>query len=438
MADSNSQADRNSQADDNSKAPGALAGIRVLDLTTEMGQYAGKLLADLGADVVKVEPRGGDAARGVGPFAHDAISRETSLSWWYFNTNKRSVTCNLDEHDGQYLFRELAQHADVVLESYDAGYMDARGVGYETLREWNPELIYVSVTGFGIEGPHAGWKATDIIGLASSGVLTLSGDPADPPQMLGGNQGYITVSVAAVQGAVMAIFHKERTGEGQLVETSMQEALSIAQETAMQQWDFQKTSRERAGEIVLAPGIGTYKTRDGHVYSMVGVPAGASWSELMDWLVEEDAAGELAGEDEAKYRALNWSTLAAALADPAKMAELGQLAGPAQKVLTKFFAERTSLEVYEGGQKRRLLMGMVSTARDLVENPQLVARNWMMPSEQNGESIDFPGPPYRLSETPITIRRPAPRIGEHNIEIWVEELGISQEDLIVYASEGAI
>ena len=270
---------------------GALDGVRVLDLSTEMGQYAGRLLADLGADTIKVEPPGGDAARGVGPFAGDVVGPETSLSWRYFNANKRSVTCNLDHAGGQRLLRALVRDADVLLESYGAGYMESRGVGYDALRAVRPGLVYVSISGFGREGPHAGWQVTDLVAQAASGVLTLAGDPAGAPQMLGGNQACITASLSAAQGALLAVFHKERTGEGQLVEVSMQEALSIAQETAMQQWDFQHTSRERQGEIATLPGVGTYATRDGYVFSMVGGPAGASWSELIDWLVEEGAGG---------------------------------------------------------------------------------------------------------------------------------------------------
>ena len=390
--------------------PGALDGVRVLDLTTEMGQYAGKLLADLGADVIKVEPPGGDAARGVGPFAGDRVSRETSLAWWYFNANKRSVTCNLDE----------------------------RGLGYEALRERWPSLVYVSIRGFGASGPHAGWKASDIIGLASSGVLTLSADPDGPPQMLGGQQGYITASVAAAQGATLAIFHQERQGQGQHVDVSMQEALSIAQETAMPQWDFQQTSRERVGARGRLPGLGTYKTNDGYLYAMVGAPAGAPWSVLLDWMEEEGAVEGLSEEIAEGLRALNWQTLAAALADPERMAELQKLFPIAEEMLSKFMAERDTLALYEAGQSRRLLFGQVSTPKDLVDNPQLRARDWFVALEHDGQTIDFPGPPYRLSETPITIRRPPPPIGEHNSEVWVDEAGIPPDDLNVFSSEGAI
>ena len=194
----------------------------------------------------------------------------------------------------------------------------------------------------------------------------------------------------------------------------MQESLSIAQETAMQQWDFQRTSRERRGEVVRLPGMGTYKTTDGYVVSMIGAPAGAPLTVLIDWLEEHGEAGELTGEHEAEYRALDWTTVAAALADPAKMAELLKLFPAAQATLTTFFGSRTSLEIYEEGQKRRLLIGMVSTPQDLVESRQLVAREWMVPMERAGETIDLPGPPYRLSATPVQYRRPAPLVGEHN------------------------
>ena len=417
---------------------GALDGVRVLDLSTEMGQYAGRLLADLGADTIKVEPPGGDAARGVGPFAGDVAGPETSLSWRYFNANKRSVTCNLDLPAGGRLLRALARGADVLLESYGPGYMESRGVGYDALRALRPDLVYVSISGFGREGPHAGWQVTDLVGQAASGVLTLAGDPAGAPQMLGGNQACITASLSAAQGALLAILHKERMGEGQLVEVSMQEALSIAQETAMQQWDFQRTSRERLGESMRLPGIGTYATRDGYVYSMVGAPAGASWSELIDWLVEEEEAGELTGEHEAAFRGLNALTVVQALGDPAKMAALQALFPTAQAALSRFFAGRTSREVYEQGQRRRLLIGMVSTPKDLLENPQLQAREWRLPVEGGAEPPELPGPPYRLSATPARLRRAAPSVGQHNLEVWLDEVGIPREEFAACEAEGAL
>ena len=423
-----------------SPAPGALAGIRVVEVTTEMGQYCGRLLADLGADVIKVEPPGGDASRGVGPFFHDQIGRETSLTYWYFNANKRSVTCDLDQHDGQHLFRELVKSADVVLDGHPVGHLDARGVGDAALRAIKPDLVYVAVTGFGLSGPHAPWKAPDIVGLAMSGIMTLAGHPDDPPNILSGNQGYITASLAAAQGTVLALFHRQRTGEGQLVEVSMQEALSIAQETAMPTWDFQKTSRERQGEILRLPGIGTYQTADGYIYSSVGIPGfGAPWTTLLDWMLEEGKAEDLVDPKYARaLTGLNMRQLTAALTDPASLSALQPIMDRAQEVVATFYRGKRSVACYEQGQRRRLLIGIVSSPEDLVRSPQLNARDWFTTLDHDGTPVKYPGPPYRLSATPVTCQRRAPHIGEHNVAVWVDEVGVPAEDLPVYASEGAL
>ena len=419
---------------------GALDGIRVLDLTSEMGHYCGKLLADLGADVIKVELPGGDPARGMGPFFRDEVGRETSLSYWYFNANKRSVTCDIDQHDGQHLLRELAKTADVVLETFGPGHMEARGIGYEALRAAKPDLVYVSVTGFGLEGPHARWRATDIVGLAMSGVMTLAGDPADPPNQIYGNQGYIAASIAAAQGATLALFHKERGGQGQLVEVSMQEALAICQETAMQTWDFTKVARERRGDFIRMPGMGTYKTQDGYICAMVGVPGfGAPWSALRDWMAEEGKAEELTEPQYAeKLGTLDLRTLTAAIGNPEALTALRPIMDRAQEVIGRFFAGKSCAECYEEGQRRRLLIGIVASPKELVEDPQLIAQDWFVTQQQRGEAVRYPGPPYRLSATPVAYRRPPPAVGEHNLEVWVQEVGIPPEDLPVYASEGAL
>ena len=206
----------------------------------------------------------------------------------------------------------------------------------------------------------------------------------------------------------------------------------------MQQWDFQRTSRERQGEIATLPGVGTYATRDGYVYSMVGGPAGASWSELVDWLVEEGAGGELVAGHEAAFRGLNMATAVQALRNPAKALEFASLMPVARDTLAAFFATRTSRDIYEEGQRRRLLIGMVSTPKHLSESPQLRARDWRLPVGGDGAAADLPGPPYRLSATPATVRRPAPSIGEHNLEVWVDEVGIPREEFDVHVAEGAI
>ncbi len=425
--------------------PGALDGVRILDLTSEMGWYCGKLLADLGADVIKVEPVGGDPSRGRAPFWQGIPGRETSLCFWYFNANKRSVTLDLGQFDGRWLLGELVNTADIVIESWtgaERAELLELGVDPEAYMEAQPALIWVSITGFGLDGPKAGWEVTDIVAQAAAGIATLAGYPDGSPMRIAGNQGYIVAGISAAQGALLALLQAEATGEGQRVETSIQEALSICQETAHLQYDFLGTSRQRVGETRRLPGIGTYKTSDGYIFSMVGIPGfGAPWSEVIQWMDEHGLAEDLT---EPAYLETFANFDLRILLEEEEQAKHATTLNRAQEVISKFYESKTTLEVYEEGQSRRLLIGQVATPADLGESPHLAAREWWLELNQPttlgqpDAQLRLPGPPYRLSETPAAIRRAAPQIGEHNQEIWVDEVGIPAEDLIAFAGEGAV
>ena len=423
----------------------ALDGVRILDLTSEMGWYCGKLLADLGADVIKVEPVGGDPSRGRAPFWQSTPGRETSLRFWYFNANKRSVTLDLDQYDGRWLFGELVNTADIVIESWTAAErsdLAEHGVYPDAYMEAQPALIWVSITGFGLDGPKAGWEVTDIVAQAAAGIATLAGYPDGAPTRIAGNQAYAVAGISAAQGALLALLQAEATGEGQRVETSMQEALSICQETAHLNWDFLGKSRERVGESQRLPGIGTYETSDGYIFSMVGIPGfGAPWSAVIQWMDEYGMAEDLTNPEYLDTFAGFDLTILLVEEEQAKHAST---LNRAQEVISKFYASRTTLELYEEGQSRRLLIGQVATPADIGDSPHLAAREWWLELNQPttlgqpDAQLRLPGPPYRLSETPATVRRPAPQIGEHNQEVWVDEVGIPAEDLIAFAGEGAI
>ena len=423
----------------------ALDGVRILDLTSEMGWYCGKLLADLGADVIKVEPVGGDPARGRAPFWQGAPGRETSLRFWYFNANKRSATVDLGQYDGRWLLGELVKTADIVIESWTAAErseLAEHGVDPDAYMESQPALVWVSLTGFGLDGPKAGWEVTDIVAQAAAGIATLAGYPDGSPMRIAGNQAYIVAGISAAQGALLALLQAEATGVGQRVETSMQEALSICQETAHLQWDFLGTSRERVGERRRLPGIGTYETRDGYIFSMVGIPGfGAPWSEVIAWMGEYGLAEDLA---EPEYLETFANFDLRILLEESEQAKHAPTLNRAQEVISKFYASKTTLELYEEGQSRRLLIGQVATPADIGDSPHLAAREWWLELNQPttlgqaDAALKFPGPPYRLSETPASVRRPAPQIGEHNQQVWVDEVGIPAEDLIAFAGEGAV
>ena len=424
--------------------PTALDDVRVLDLTGELGSYCTKLLADLGADVIKIEPPGGDPARDVGPFYHDEADREKSLPFLNLNTNKRSLTLNLDDPAAREVFHKLAPSADIVIESFPPGYLDSLELGYEALQALRPDVILTSITGFGAQGPHADYLAPDIVGVAMSGIMWLAGDPEDPPNLPYGNQGYLSASIQAATGTMLALYHRDLTGRGQHVEVSMQEALLIAQETAMQTYDLNKSVRGRMGRRgglpITVPGMGPYEASDGWIWGYVGAPGGAAWPELLRWMEDEGMAEDLTeGPCRPIIEELNIRFLSGLMLNPEEAKPKIPLLEHIHEVLERFFASKTKWELYEQGQGRRLLIGIVSTPEDLVKNPQLNARDWYQGVEHPnlGDTLHYPGPPYRLSETPWRIDRRPPRVGEHNAEL-LGELGYSREELEALAASGAM
>lgn len=402
----------------------ALAGVRVVEFTDELGSYCGRLLADLGADVIKVEAPGGGRLRNSAPFLHGHEGNpDASLAFWVHNTSKQSVVLDLETEEGRAAARNLALSADIVIEDNPVGFLAARGLGYQDLHEAKPSLVYTSITGFGQTGSHAGWAYSDIVGQAMGGIMTLAGEPADPPNMIYGRQADVSASIQAAQGALMALLHAEATGQGQLVDVSAQEAISMSQETAMQTWDFQKKNRTRAGAQggipIPIPGAGTLKVKDGYIVLYIIAPAGGDLPDLVDWMREEGKAGNLDQEPYASLIGnLNMGWLTQLMSNPEDAAKYIPLLPHVNELITAFFADKTARQAYEEGQERRLLVGIVSTPQDLAENRQLRDRKWYvsLPEAPAGDPVEFPGPPYRLSETPAVISRP-PRLGEHTAAV---------------------
>ncbi len=419
---------------DPTDTPLALDDIRVLDLAGEPGMYCGKLLAELGADVIKIEPPGGDPARRIEPFFHDEVDPNKSLYFFGLNSSKRSITLDIASADGQALFKRLLPKADVVVETFPPGYLESIGLGYDALSQTKPDIIHCSITGFGQWGPHSHYQTPDIVAIAMSGMMHLAGFPGEAPDRPYGNQANYCASIQATTGTLMALLHRDATGEGQQVEVSMQEALLLNQETAAPYWDIRKDLRGRVGNERRLPAIGVYECQDGYVMLMVGVPGfGSPWPELMRWMDDEGKAEDLLEE--------RWKNLFGQL-DMRLIAELyfgtdAELVATwvprlshIDEVLARFVKDYTKEHLYEEGQRRGLLVAPVNTPQDLVANPQLNYRRWFTPVEhpELATTITYAGPPYRFAETPWRIHRP-PRIGEHNQEVYCGELGLSQEQL---------
>ncbi len=426
----------------------ALSDLRVLDLAGEAGVYATKLLADLGADVIRIEPPDGDPARHVGPFYHDDPSPERSLYFFNLNTSKRGITLDMTRPTGRALFEKLVATADIVVETFAPGFLDGIGLGYAALAKIKPDIILTSVTGFGQDGPHAHYKWSDIVGVAMSGMMTLAGDKADPPNMAYGYQAYVGAGIQAAAGTLMALMQRDTSGAGQHVDVSMQEALSINQETAMQTFDLTKSIRTRSGVRGIIPidipGLGVFEAADGHVFTYLGTPGGAPWTVMLQWMTDEGKAEDLNDSpyvDTISQLNLRFFTgLAAPAADPPKLQEMLATLAHIYEVFARFCKSQGKWTLYEGGQSRRLMFGIVSTPEDLAKNPQLVAREWLQDvrHDELGETLRYAGPPYRLSETPWAINRRPPLPGEHNVEVYCDELGLSRQELDGLAADAVV
>ena len=379
---------------------GALSGYRVLDLCAAPGVLCTKILADLGADVIKVEPPAGNATRYRGPFYQEQIDPEKSLFFWYFHTNKRSITLDLEIPTGQALLHRLLATADALVETFPPGYLDGLGLSYRHLRALYPRLVMTSITGFGSTGPYSHYQAPDIVGLAMGGLAYLCGEPDGPPAPPGGLQGYHLAALNGAAGTLIALWHREATGQGQHVDVSMQAAVANTLETTHQTYDFNREIRtrwghRREGAAYILP------CQDGYVALLCAGQLG--WRRLIAWLTAEEAVGALADERLADdiYRFEHDAEVHAAL--------------------QAFFATKTKQQAYTEAQHYRVPLAPVQTARDLVESPQLQARQFFVDIEhpELGATLRYPGAPYALSATPWQLRHRPPRLGEHNAEIVV-------------------
>ena len=396
----------------------AFGGLRVLDLADEQGHYCTKLLADLGADVIKVEPPGGHPTRRIGPFLHNHPHPEKSLFFAYYNTNKRSITLNLACTTGQDLFRRLASRTDIVVETFAPGYLKALGLDYAVLQELNPRLILTSITPFGQTGPHSHYHGADIVGLASGGLMYLTGDPDTPPLQAFGWQAYLVAGAFAAVATLVALYWRRASGEGQHADVSIQECVASLLETASIDYAYTGHVQTRIGSRhAIAFPCQVYPCKDGHWALMAFNPQ--MWRILAAWMAED-------GIEE--------------VSDP-KYEDREVRRGEMDKVnaaITRFGMNHTKRELLAEGQRRRLSVAPLSTVQEVVTNIHLRRRGYFVPAEHPllGK-LDYPGAPYKLSETPWGIRRPAPLVGQDNEAVY-GELGLSQGDLMVLRETGVI
>jgi len=411
----------------NSSMQGALADLRVIELSNERSVFAGKLLADMGADVILVEPPGGDLMRSYAPFLEDEAGPERSLYFWHYNTSKRGIVLDLEAEDGRRMLRELVETADVLLESEPPGRLESLGIDAASLRAERPDLITISMAPFMRGGPREHEQATDLTLLAGGGPAWSSGydDHSLPPVRGGGNQGYQTGCHYAVMALMVAVVSRDITGEGQHIDVDMHAAQNVTNEAGSYTWlvaqeTVQRQTGRHAGVNPSAPS--QVQCSDGR-WVNTGVPArqGRDYRALIDWLGEcgllEDFAAAPLLELGAGQGRIDLSQIAT---NP----EVRETFQAGRDALVLLASSMPAYDFFSGGQDRGFQVGIIYSPEEVMEDPHFIDRGFRVEVEHPdlGRSFTYPGAPYLFNGSPWQIQRRAPLLGEHQAEV-LDEIG---------------
>jgi crotonobetainyl-CoA:carnitine CoA-transferase CaiB-like acyl-CoA transferase len=405
---------------------GILAPYRVLDLTDESGYLCGKILADLGADVIKIEPPRGDAARRLGPFPNDIPDPEKSLYFINYNAGKRGITLNIGTPRGRDLLSRLASRADFLIETFPPGAL------YHM--EFNPRLVLVSITPFGRTGPYGNYKGSDLVIMAMSGLMSLIGEPDKMPLRVSLPQSPMWAGMYAAAGALIAHYHRQITNVGQNVDVSMQSAMLWSLATAPAFWATNRTAPVRGGSHITGRSItgarmrAIYECKDGYInFIIYGGKAGRRSNQaLVAWLAEHNLATDSLLKKDWNRFSIETST----------QAEIDEIEGPTAKLFLRY----SKAEFLEEAFKREMIGYPVANARDILADPHLKDREFWAAIEGSmlGVRLKFPGLFARFSQVPPQQFRPGPRLGEHNSEIYEGELGLKPAEITRLREENVI
>ena len=398
----------------------ALEGIKVLELCHDVsGSYCTKLLADLGAEVVKIEmPGRGGAARNLPPFFHDIPDPEASGLFLYLNTNKLGITLNVATATGRDIFLELVKQADVLVEANPPQRMKEQGLDYESLKEINPRLIMTSITPFGQTGPYRDYRAypLNVFHSGGEGYLTPGGveNIGRPPLKVGGFLVEYDSGLSAAIAILAALYWRRKSRVGQYIDISKQESLM-----ALNRLDMVRSANE--GEVIT-------RAKQGVPYGGA-LPCKDGYTVFITW------------------ESVQWDRLVAFMGDPewAKDDKFGDYAGRYKHgelinaLLTEWLVNHTKEELYHKGQAAGVPFAMIYTSKDLVDSEHLKERGFFVEIDHpRAGKVKYPSAPYKFSETPWQVTRPAPLLGEHNEEILARRLGHRHEELAKLGAAGVI
>ncbi len=388
---------------------GLLQDIRILDLADEKASFCSKILADLGATVIKVEKPGGDSSRKIGPFLENLTHPEKSLFFHYNNTNKLGITLNIENNAGREIFFRLLKRTDVVVETFPPGYLEDLGLGFEVLNEINPGLILVSVTGFGQNGPRSKYKPCDLVASAFGGQMFVSGSSSTPPLKPFGEQSYYTASLFAAIWILLALRKRVHTGRGEHIDISLQEAVTSTLDHVMVRYFYEQIMPKRQGSLHWNYSFCILPCKDGHIL----MTPFQQWETLVEWMDNEGKVEDLKDEKykEEEYRLMHSDHII--------------------KVLERWTKTHTTNELLELGQLMHFPWAPVNSLKEILDNPQLKERRFFIDVDhpEMKRSFKYPGMPYQFSSYSFNRWKRAPLIGEDNIQIYQKELGLSDEEL---------
>ncbi len=392
----------------------ALAGIRVLDLAGPFATFTAKLLASYGADVIRIEPPGGDPQRKLAPVAGKGSG--PGIPFLANHTNKRSAVLDLMTLAGQRVFRRLATTADVVLETEPPGSMARRGIGPEQLLELNARLVYAAVTPFGQTGPYARYRATDFTAQAMGGAVFLTGEAGEKPVRGGGRVAEKMAGYTTATAVAMALIYRNATGTGQFIDVSVQEAVASQMESSAVSYWFTGMVRQRNGwryPSTTCPA-GVYPCKDG--YASIVASKEHQWVAFRDWVGDERLYKE-------EY-----------LLEPNRFADRDYI----DPIVIEWTRTMPKAELFHDGQRRGIPIGESMTPLDLVKDLHLRARGYYVETEHpEVGTFEFPGAPFPLSETPFRVRRPAPALGQHTAEV-LAEAGLTPAEIEDLTRQGVV
>ncbi|HEY3152782.1 MAG TPA: CoA transferase [Candidatus Binatia bacterium] len=392
-----------------------LSGYRVLDLSSSMGAFCGKLLRDLGMDVIKVEPREGDATRREAPFAKGDTDREGSLRFAYLNAGKRSITLDIAAENSRKLLLDLVARSDIVLEDFTPGYLSTRNLGYEVLLERQNKLILVSLSGFGQDGPYAQFKTPDIVGNAMGGLLYISGDPQMTPCNPPETQSYYYASLFASYGVMLALWQREMRGIGAWIDASIQASMALHEHVAFNYSAEGRVMKRAGSQHQHNAPANLFQCKNGWIALFV---TQNHWPILLKVWEDHDPA-----LDDPKWINSNLRR---------------QNADYINAQVTSFTSRFLKEDLAELMQKNGIPGLPVNSPSDFIKDPHIQAREFFgIVKHPVLGTFAQPGCPFMV-DGKRDAPSPAPLLGQHNREVFCGELSLSTSELAALAAAGVI